>query len=207
MMPRLFTLFSQAQSALGRAEGGLGVGLSLVRGLVSLHGGSVKALSDGPGRGSEFIVRIPVGTPLESSNIEATQNVPVSGAGLKILVVDDSRDAADTCAILLELSGHHVQTAYTGRQALDLAETFRPHVLLLDIGLPDLDGYQLAKKVRESSWGRGTVLVAVTGWGQEEDRHRAFEAGFDHHLTKPIAEETVESLIQSLGTASRTSKR
>jgi two-component system CheB/CheR fusion protein len=206
MMPRLFTRFSQAQSALGRAEGGLGIGLSLVRGLVSLHGGSVTALSDGPGHGSEFIVRIPVGTPLESADIEATQDVPVSGAGLKILVVDDSRDAADTCAILLELSGHHVQTAYTGRQALDLAQTFHPHVLLLDIGLPDLDGYQLAKKVRESSWGRGTVLVAVTGWGQQDDRRRAFEAGFDHHLTKPIAAETVESLIQSLGTTLHPSK-
>jgi CheY-like chemotaxis protein len=120
---------------------------------------------------------------------------------LKILVVDDSRDAADTCAILLELSGHHVQTAYTGQRALELAETFRPHVLLLDIGIPDLDGYQLAKKVRATPWGKGTILIAVTGWGQEEDRRRAFEAGFNHHLTKPIAAETVESLIQSLGTA------
>jgi PAS domain S-box-containing protein len=198
MMPRLFMLFSQAPSALGRAEGGLGVGLSLVRGLIALHGGSVKALSEGPGRGSEFIVRIPVGAPLGAPEIEATSDVPVPGAGLKILVVDDSRDAADTCAMLLELSGHHVQTAYTGQRALELAETFRPHVLLLDIGLPDLDGYQLAKKVRATSWGRGAVLVAVTGWGQEQDRRRAFDAGFDHHLTKPIAADTVESLLQSL---------
>jgi PAS domain S-box-containing protein len=198
MMPRLFTLFSQAPSALGRAEGGLGVGLSLVRGLVSLHGGSVTAQSDGPGRGSEFVVRIPLGAPLESSDIEAALDAPVSGAGLKILVVDDSRDAADTCAMLLELSGHHVQTAYTGQRALELAETFRPHVLLLDIGLPDLDGYQLARKIRACSWGKGAVLVALTGWGQEQDRRRAFEAGFDHHLTKPIAVETVEGLLQSL---------
>jgi two-component system, chemotaxis family, CheB/CheR fusion protein len=206
MMPRLFMLFSQAPSALGRAEGGLGVGLSLVRGLIALHGGNVKALSEGPGRGSEFIVRIPVGAPLETPEIEAT-DVPVPGAGLKILVVDDSRDAADTCAMLLELSGHHVQTAYTGQRALELAETFRPHVLLLDIGLPDLDGYQLAKKIRASAWGRGTVLVAVTGWGQEQDRRRAFEAGFDHHLTKPIAAETVESLLQSLGPVPQPTKR
>jgi two-component system CheB/CheR fusion protein len=98
----------------------------------------------------------------------------------------------------LELSGHHVQTAYTGRRALELAETFRPHVLLLDIGLPDLDGYQLAAKVRATPWGRGITLIAATGWGQEEDRRRAFDAGFDHHLTKPIAAETVESLLQSL---------
>jgi two-component system, chemotaxis family, CheB/CheR fusion protein len=207
MMPRLFMLFSQAQSALGRAEGGLGVGLSLVRGLIGLHGGSVKAHSEGPGRGSEFIVRIPVGAPLKTPEVEATTDVPVPGAGLKILVVDDSRDAADTCAMLLELSGHHVQTAYTGQRALELAETFRPHVLLLDIGLPDFDGYQLAKKIRTSSWGRGTVLVAVTGWGQEQDRRRAFEAGFDHHLTKPIAADTVESLLQSLSAVPQPTKR
>jgi two-component system, chemotaxis family, CheB/CheR fusion protein len=198
MKPRLFTLFSQAPAAMGRSEGGLGVGLSLVRGLVSLHGGSVAARSDGPGKGSEFIVRIPVGAALEYPEIDAAADVPVPGAGLKILVVDDSRDAADTCAILLELSGHHVQTAYTGQRALELAESFRPHVLLLDIGLPDLDGYQLARKIRANPWGRGAVLIAVTGWGQEADRQRAFEAGFDQHLTKPIAAETVESLIQSL---------
>ena len=200
MKPRLFTLFTQAQSAMGRSEGGLGVGLSLVRGLVSLHGGTVEARSDGPGKGSEFIVRIPVGAALDQPESDAAADVPVPGAGLKILVVDDSRDAADTCAILLELSGHHVQTAYTGQRALELAETFRPHVLLLDIGLPDLDGYQLAKKIRATPWGRGTVLIAVTGWGQEADRRRAFDAGFDQHLTKPIAADTVESLIQSLST-------
>jgi two-component system CheB/CheR fusion protein len=198
MRPRLFTLFSQAQSALGRAEGGLGVGLSLVRGLILLHGGTVEAVSDGVGQGSEFIVRIPVGTLLDNLGNEVAADVPVSGAGLKILVVDDSRDAADTCAMLLELSGHHVQTAYTGQRALELAETFRPHVVLLDIGLPDFNGYQVAKKARDSAWGRAAVLVAVTGWGQEQDRRRAFEAGFDHHLTKPIEAETVESLLQSL---------
>ncbi len=200
MKPRLFTLFSQAQSAKGRSEGGLGVGLSLVRGLVSLHGGTVEARSDGLGKGSEFIVRIPVGAALEHPESDIAADMPVPGAGLKILVVDDSRDAADTCAILLELSGHHVQTAYTGQRALELADSFRPHVLLLDIGLPDFDGYQLARKIRATPWGRGTVLIAVTGWGQEADRRRAFEAGFDQHLTKPIAAETVESLIQSFST-------
>jgi len=120
------------------------------------------------------------------------------GAALRILVVDDNRDAADSCASLLELSGHHVQTAYTGRRALELAEAFRPHALLLDIGLPDFNGYELAAKIRALPWGRGVILIAVTGWGQEEDRARALEAGCDHHLTKPIAPETVESLLQSL---------
>jgi PAS domain S-box-containing protein len=207
MMPRLFTLFSQAQTALGRAEGGLGIGLSLVRGVLTLHGGSVEARSDGPGTGSEFIVRLPIGTPLaEVTDIEAIAKNLVPGAGLKILVVDDNRDAADACASLLELSGHHVQTAYTGRHALELAETFRPHALLLDIGLPDFNGYELATKIRASPWGRGVMLIAVTGWGQEEDRRRALEAGCDHHLTKPVAPETVESLLQSLDPAFRSTK-
>jgi two-component system CheB/CheR fusion protein len=207
MMPRLFAMFSQAQSALGRSEGGLGIGLSLVRGLVTLHGGSVEARSDGPGCGSEFTVRLPAGTPVEElADIEEEADAPVAGTGMKILVVDDNRDAADTCAALLELSGHHVQTAYTGRRGLELAEAFRPHALLMDIGLPDFDGYQLAAKIRAAPWGRAIILIAVTGWGQEEDRRRALDAGCDHHLTKPIAAETVESLLQSLQPASRGTK-
>jgi PAS domain S-box-containing protein len=197
MMPRLFEMFSQAQSALGRAEGGLGIGLSLVRGIVTLHGGTVEAHSDGPGCGSEFIVRLPASCLVEkSADIGTGPDTPVAGAGMRILVVDDNRDAADSCATLLELSGHHVQTAYTARRALEIAETFRPHAILMDIGLPDLDGYQLAARVRATQWGRGIVLIAATGWGQEEDRRRAFDAGFDHHLTKPIAAETVESLFR-----------
>jgi PAS domain S-box-containing protein len=199
MMPRLFTLFSQAHTALGRSEGGLGVGLALARGLVALHGGRVEARSDGPGRGSEFIVRLPTGVPaLEVSQVDVRADGPATDAGLKILVVDDSQDAADTCATVLELSGHEVQTAYSGRRALELARTFRPHALLLDIGLPDVNGYELARTIRAAPWGGGMVLIAVTGWGQGKDRRRALEAGFDHHLTKPIAAETLESLLQSL---------
>jgi PAS domain S-box-containing protein len=201
MMPRLFTLFSQAHTALGRSEGGLGVGLALARGLVSLHGGRVEARSDGPGRGSEFIVRLPVGVAAsEVSQVEVSADGRATDAGLKILVVDDSRDAADTCATVLELSGYEVQTAYSGRRALELARTFRPHALLLDIGLPDVNGYELARTIRAAPWAEGMVLIAVTGWGQDEDRRRALQAGFDHHLTKPIAAETLESLLQSLGT-------
>ena len=113
-------------------------------------------------------------------------------------MVDDSPDAADTCATVLEVSGHEVQTAYSGRRALELARTFRPHALLLDIGLPDVNGYELARTIRAAPWAEGMVLIAVTGWGQDEDRRRALEAGFDHHLTKPIAAATLESLLQSL---------
>jgi PAS domain S-box-containing protein len=204
MLPRVFNMFFQSHAALARAEGGLGVGLSLVRGLVRLHGGSVEARSDGPGRGSEFTVRLPLGIARqEPADAQAEAEALSPDAGLKILVVDDNRDAADTCAMLLEASGHHVQTAYTGRQALELARVFRPHAMLLDIGLPDMDGYRLAQQVRATPWGRAAVLVAVTGWGQEQDRQRAVAAGFDQHLVKPISADTVEALLQSLarGTA------
>jgi PAS domain S-box-containing protein len=199
MMPQLFTLFCQAHRARDRSEGGLGVGLSLVRGLVTLHDGRVEAHSEGANRGSEFIVRLPLGRPaaeiVETGTVADDLKVC---AGLKILIVDDNRDAADTCATLLELSGYHVQTAYDGRGALELAERLRPHALLLDIGLPDCSGYEVAEKVRAAPWGRETLLIAVTGWGQGEDKRRAFEAGFSHHLTKPIAAQTVESLLQTL---------
>jgi PAS domain S-box-containing protein len=194
MIPKLFGLFSQANPALSRAEGGLGVGLALVKGLVTLHGGRVEARSDGPGRGSEFVVRLPV-TRVAQAPVEEMP-VPAAGAALRILVVDDNKDAADSCAILLRLSGHQVQVAYAGQPALRLAETFRPEVYLLDIGLPDLSGYEIAERIRAKPWGRRSTLVAITGWGQEEVRRRAIAAGFDHHLTKPVAAEAVEALLQ-----------
>jgi CheY-like chemotaxis protein len=122
----------------------------------------------------------------------------VAGGGLRVLVVDDNRDAADSCSILLELSGHRVQTAYSGREALAVASRARPHVVVTDIGLPDIDGYEVAEKIHAAPWGRRTVLVAVTGWGQDSDKQRAFSAGFSHHLTKPIDTDALELLLQSL---------
>jgi PAS domain S-box-containing protein len=200
MMPRLFTLFSQAHTALDRSEGGLGVGLALVRGLVALHGGKVEARSEGPGRGSEFIVQLPLGTAtVESVGSEPELEIAETGAALRILVVDDNKDAADTCSTLLELSGHQLRTAYTGKRAIEIAKVFHPHVVVLDIGLPDANGYDIARKMRAAPWGGDTVLVAVTGWGHEDDRRRAFDAGFDHHLTKPLAANVLESLINSIG--------
>lgn len=198
MLPRLFTLFCQEQEARGRAQGGLGVGLSLVRGLVTLHGGSVEARSDGPGAGSEFIVRLPAHATAEWAVEGAVVDASPRGSPLRILVVDDNRDAADTCTMLLQLSGHHVQTAYTAREALERGRGFRPQVLLLDIELPDVDGYTLAQQVRATPWGRGAVLIAVTGWGREDDRLQAESAGFDHHLVKPIDGERIEALLRSL---------
>jgi CheY-like chemotaxis protein len=199
LMPRLFTLFTQADSSLERSEGGLGVGLALVHGLVTLHGGSIEASSAGVNRGSEFIVRLPVGSCVPPSDLidPPSEETPCASA-LRVVVVDDNRDIADTCAAVLELSGHRVITAYSGEAALLVAETFRPDVMLLDIGLPDMDGYQLATRIRKTPWGRATVLVAVTGWGQEKDKDRAFDAGFDHHLTKPIDPAALESLLQSI---------
>lgn len=199
MMPRLFTLFSQAASALDRSEGGLGIGLALAQGLAKLHGGSIEARSNGVHQGSEFIVRLPIAAPSPGTSepiIGSAASVP--GEALKVLVVDDNQDAADTCRMLLELSGQCVNIAYTGSQALELAEGFEPDVILLDIGLPDMSGYELARKIRAAGWGERVFLIAVTGWGQEEDRRRALEAGFDRHLTKPIEGVALEVLLTSL---------
>jgi PAS domain S-box-containing protein len=205
MMPRLFTMFAQDSAVVDHSEGGLGIGLALTRGVVDLHGGRVEARSDGPGRGSEFIVTLPVGAgKLAQTDAEVDQEVPLAGGGLRVLVVDDNRDAADSCSTLLELSGHSVKAAYTGREALAIAAKIRPHVVVTDIGLPDIDGYEVAAKIRAAPWGRRMVLVAVTGWGQESDRQRAFSTGFSHHLTKPIDPDMLESLLQSLSAELRT---
>jgi PAS domain S-box-containing protein len=199
-LPNLFTLFSQANTALERAEGGLGIGLALVRGLVSLHGGSVEARSAGLNSGSEFIVRLPIASLSGPAKTHAADDAAPSAdtSHLQILIADDNRDGADSCATLLELSGHHVRTAYSGRQALEFAEEFRPQVILLDIGMPELNGYDVAQRIRAAPWGQNIVLVAVTGWGQEEDKQRALTAGFDRHLTKPIDPGELENLLQNV---------
>jgi len=196
-LPQLFAPFFQGEAVSWRSEGGLGLGLSLVRGLVTLHGGSVEAFSDGADQGSEFVVRLPGAVQPPQRN-EHAPNAHYAGRERRVLLVDDNRDAADTCASLLELGGQQVRTAYSGRAALELAESFRPHMVVLDIALPDLDGYQVAESIRRSTWGKATMLVAVTGWGREDDRKRAFAAGFNLHLTKPITAEALESLLHAL---------
>ena len=199
MMPRLFTLFAQASPALERSEGGLGIGLSLVRGLVELHGGTITAHSPGIGQGAEFIVRLPIGEPtgaeLQSESLGLRASAPAA-TPLRVLVADDNRDSAASCAALLESSGHEVSIAYSGGEALELARRLEPNALLLDIGMPELNGYQLAQGIRRTSWGRAAMLIAITGWGQEQDKRRAIEAGFDHHLTKPIDPASLEALLQ-----------
>ncbi|MDE2050395.1 MAG: PAS domain S-box protein [Gammaproteobacteria bacterium] len=197
MIPRVFTLFAQASPALERSEGGLGIGLALVRGLLELHGGSVSARSGGMGQGSEFEARLPIGDPADAdARGEGPAPACAEARPLRLLVADDNRDSAATCAALLQASGHEVTVAHTGREAFDLACRLEPDALLLDIGMPELNGYQLAQRIRGTGWGRRAVLIAITGWGQEQDKRRALAAGFDRHLTKPIDPGRLEALLQ-----------
>jgi PAS domain S-box-containing protein len=196
-LPQLFEMFSQIIPALERSQGGLGIGLSLVRGLVELHGGRVQARSDGIGRGSEFIVRLPVvDVPIrQQPEGPADDGLPPGTRKWRILVVDDNRDAADSLAMMLQMMGHETCTAYDGLETVQAAATFRPQVVLLDIGLPKMNGYEVARHIRQQPWGEGLALIALTGWGQEEDKRRALDAGFDHHLTKPVGATALEKLL------------
>jgi CheY-like chemotaxis protein/two-component sensor histidine kinase len=193
----VFEMFSQVAPALERSQGGLGIGLALARGLVELHGGHVEAHSEGSGRGSEFIVHLPWGELSAGGGAarpEAGQ--AAAGATRRVLVVDDNRDAADSLALMLTLSGHDTRAAYGGVAALELAAQFLPDIVLLDIGMPQLNGYQVAEQIRRQPWGRRIALVALTGWGQEEDKRRALAAGFDHHLTKPLDPLRLAALLE-----------
>ena len=192
---KIFVMFSQVDVVSGRSEGGLGIGLALVKGLTDLHGGTVEARSEGEGHGSEFIVRMPITAEISTvqSAIETDTAPPMSRR--RVLVADDNRDAADSLAMLLELAGHDVRVAYTGTVALSLAETFHPDVAVLDIGMPDIDGYTIARALRNKEGGAGIRLIALTGWGQDADKERARAAGFNHHLTKPVDPVMLEALV------------
>jgi CheY-like chemotaxis protein len=204
MLGRVFEMFSQATPALHRSEGGLGIGLSLVRGLVRLHGGDVEARSAGPRQGSEFIVRLPLVRPSKDAardaSFAARRKEP--GRALRILVADDNADSATSWAMLLQLAGHDVRVAHDGREALALAEQLRPHLALLDIGMPGVNGYEVARAIRAAPWGAGMTLVAITGWGQEHDKAEARAAGFDHHYTKPVELSTLDPLLADLAARS-----
>ena len=199
VMPGLFTMFSQVNSAIDRAEGGLGIGLALVKGLVALHGGRVEVRSDGLGRGSEFIVHLPgkllapEGARTEEPGHGAA-NASIVRRG-RLLVVDDNRDAAESLAIVLRFMGYEVSIAYSGAEALELAARERPRAAIIDIGMPGMSGHELARRMRREAWGRHAVLVALTGWGQDADKQAALAAGFDDHLTKPVDPDTVEALL------------
>ena len=186
VLPRIFTIFAQAEPALARSQGGLGIGLSLVKGLVDLHGGRVEARSAGTGQGSEFVVHLPT-TVAPGAVARSRDETPAAAVQpLQVLVVDDNRDSADSLTLLLESMGHSATAEYDGEKALERGQTVRPDVMLLDIGMPKLNGYETCRLVRDSDWGREAVLVAITGWGQDEDRRRSRDAGFDLHVVKPV---------------------
>ncbi len=197
-LPKIFDMFRQADGDGSRARGGLGIGLSLVKRIAEMHGGSVDASSEGAGRGSEFVVRIPV---IVAQRGNASREVPAARVPVlkrRILVVDDNTDAAESLAALLSINGHETRMAHDGPQAVAEAKAFQPDVVFLDIGMPTMDGHETARRIRQEPWGKQIVLVALTGWGQTEDRRRSQEAGFDHHLVKPADPMVVAKLISSL---------
>ena len=194
MLPRVFDLFTQVERPLDRTTTGLGIGLALVHRLVEMHGGHVMAHSDGPGKGAELIVELPLHeTALPTAVIREPVRQPEAPTltSRRVLVVDDNIDAAETLALMLKLHGHHVQTAHDGLDALRVAPVFAPHIILLDLGMPNLNGYETANRIRSQPWGRDMALVALTGWGQPKDRKRTVEAGFDAHLVKPVDQNTL----------------
>lgn len=197
-LPEVFEMFSQVDSAIDRSEGGLGIGLALVKGLVSLHGGTVEAQSAGVGQGSTFTIHLPaaavrhLGPRLEA---QLAMRSSVGEPRCSILIADDNRDAADSLALLLQMSGYELHVCHGAREALLLAKRERPEALILDIGMPGMSGYELARHIREEEWARDALLIAVTGWGQQEDRERSRAAGFDHHLTKPVDTEVLQNLL------------
>jgi signal transduction histidine kinase/CheY-like chemotaxis protein len=209
MLSRVFDLFTQVDRSLDRSEGGLGIGLTLVHRLMEMHGGRVEARSEGPGRGSEFILRLPAASA-NGQHREGPKAPAAAGdaaadrrASCRILIVDDNQDSARTLERLLRISGHEVHTAPDGPAALGLMDSIRPDLVLLDIGLPGMDGYEVARRIRERPDGARILLVALTGYGRAEDRARSHEAGCDHHFTKPVELDMLLSLIESHARAAR----
>ena len=193
LLPKVFEMFSQIDAGQAHSEGGIGIGLALVKGFVELHGGSVEAKSDGLDRGSEFIVTLP-GSKAAAGAEGQTPGAP-SSEGTKplrrrVLIADDNRDGAEIMAMLLDQFGYDVQLAFTGPDAVAAAEKYRPHVAILDIGMPGMTGYEVAQRIRAEPWGESIMLIAVTGWGQDEDKRKAHEAGFNQHLIKPVDPDT-----------------
>jgi PAS domain S-box-containing protein len=195
----IFDMFTQIEESLEKSRGGLGIGLTLAKQLIELHGGAIEARSEGPGKGAEFIVRLPavpvlsaVATP---SDEELAHEIPVR---FRILVADDNLDAAESLGMMLRLMGHDVRTVRDGLQAVEEAAAFRPDLALLDIGMPGLSGYDVARRIREQRWGQEIVLIALTGWGQEEDKRKALQAGFDQHFTKPVSPNELARMIARL---------
>jgi CheY-like chemotaxis protein len=199
MLSRVFEPFVQIDRRAERAPSGLGIGLALVKNLVEMHGGSVQARSKGPGQGSEFVIRLPLATEL---NVAHSRRNIIRQSGVlasrRVLVVDDNRDAAESLAMLLKLLGAEVHVVHNGPDALDVLETYKPAVVLLDIGMPGMDGHEVARRIRRQPEFKNVTLIALTGWGQEEDRLRTKSAGFDYHLIKPADANALQTLLMSV---------
>jgi signal transduction histidine kinase/ActR/RegA family two-component response regulator len=196
MLPRVFDMFTQVESHAGRSHGGLGIGLTLVKSLIELHGGTVTAHSEGLDRGSEFVIKLPV--QVEHTNNGKTRPVDQTSAGLtprRVMVVDDNRDVAESMGMLLKLLGADVHVVYSGAEALQALDAYRPSVVLMDIGMPGIDGLEVARRIRQQPQFADLKLISLTGWGQEEDRLRSQSAGFDYHLVKPVSVNTLETLL------------
>jgi CheY-like chemotaxis protein len=191
----VFDMFTQVDRSSRRAQGGLGIGLTLVRSLVAMHGGRVEARSAGLGRGSEFIVQLPIVAGRVSSH--TAQQVPAAFPARRILIVDDNDDAADTLGELLRTLGAHVCVVHSGRDALEVFDAFAPDSVLLDIGMPQMDGYEVARRIRAKTRDRAVLLIALTGWGQEHDQQRSRAAGFDHHVVKPPDIDRLRALLSA----------
>jgi CheY-like chemotaxis protein len=204
MLHSIFDLFVQVDHSTTRSQGGLGIGLTLVRNLVEMHKGTVEARSAGLGHGSEFIVSLPLAAPIsaQQSNVTpAEENQTAAPSGHRIIVVDDNRDAAETLAVVLRLEGHTVATAHDGHTALELAKSWQPELVLLDLGMPGMDGFEVARRLREQPGLEKVVLAALTGWGQQADRQRTAAAGFDHHLVKPVDMNMLMELLAGMAEA------
>lgn len=195
MLSRVFEMFTQVDSSLTRSQGGLGIGLTIVKRLVEMHGGRIEARSGGVGRGSEFVVRLPLAEPVDEPGAPRPQGARTPGEAVRVLVVDDNVDSANSLSRLLALDGHDVRIAYDGAGALASAVAARPDAILLDLGLPDRNGYEVAVELRAHPDLRDAMLIALTGWGQPEDRRRSREAGFDHHLVKPVDVDTLRNIL------------
>jgi two-component system CheB/CheR fusion protein len=199
MLPRIWDLFAQSDRALDRAEGGLGIGLTVARRLAELHGARIEAYSEGLRKGAEFIVILPVLQSGVDARPVAPDSLPQSSA-LKVLIVEDNADAAESLRVLLDLFGHRVIAVNSGFAAIEAAHGDLPDVMLIDIGLPGMDGYEVARRLRRDPLFKSVVLVALTGYGREEDKRQALAAGFDHHLIKPVNAEALRRFLSQLGT-------
>ena len=197
-LPTIFEIFSQVESALSRSQGGLGIGLCLVKRLVEMHGGRIEARSDGIGKGAEFIVRLPVVVKRSMRRSSVNPEVAICKSSLRILVVDDNRDNADTLAMMLKEMGNDTCTVYDGEQALAAQQAYLADVILLDIGLPKMNGYEVCRQIRQQNEFKNLVIIAQTGWGQEQDRQLTHEAGFDYHMVKPVDPTALIKLLAGL---------